>query len=334
LADVPIRDLSASVEARTEPVFRPATVADARLYAQMSLAWRPDEPDDPHAAGHRWAHPPPGYVEERWIIEVDGKPAGYAEHAKHQAGEDPEENGSLFAMLTPPNFTPARYRASFGFLEERAHAAGARIFNADVWEDQDVLAALLVEMGYERDRLSKAWELDLVENRERLLLMAARSAGLMREQGIVINSVADDPDPETWRRAFEAELEAAEDIPRSKPYVPPTFEQFDTWHSGPDSSPRWYFVAKEGERVVGVTSLHFPPVQGNVWTWFTGVVREYRGRGIARAVKLEILKRAIAENVPAVRTDNDETNAPMLHVNEELGYRRIPGTVSYRKMPA
>ena len=89
--------------------------------------------------------------------------------------------------------------------------------------------------------------------------------------------------------------------------------------------------SRREERVVGITSLHFPPVQGNVWTWFTGVVREYRGRGIARGLKLAILKQAIAENVPRVRTDNDETNGPMLHVNEELGYRRIPGSVSYRK---
>ena len=331
---MPIHDVSASADIGTGLAFRPATVADARAYAEMTLAWRPDEPDDPHAAKHRWAHPAPGFIEERWIVEVDGRPAGYAEHSKHQAGEDPEENGSLIAMLVPSHFTPARYRAAVAFLEERSRAAGARIFNVDLWEDEEARAALLLEMGYERDRLSKAWELDLVEHRDRLLVMAARSKALMREQGIVINSVADDSDPEIWRRCFEAELRAAEDIPRSKPYVPPTFDQFDTWHSGPDSNPRWYFVAKDGERVVGFTSLHFPPVQGNVWTWFTGVLREYRGRGIARAVKLEILTQAIAENVPAVRTDNDETNAPMLHVNEELGYRRIPGVISYRKTPA
>jgi mycothiol synthase len=331
LAVVPIHDVSAPVETRTEPAFRPATVADARLYAEMSRAWRPDEPDDPHAAKHRWTHPAPGFVEERWIIEVDGRPAGYAEHSKHQAGEDPEENGSLFAMLTPDLYTPARYQAAYAFLEDRSRAAGARIFNVDLWEDEEERASNLLEIGYERDRLSKAWELDLVEHRDRLLVMAARSEALMREQGIVINSVADDPDPEIWRRSYESEVLSAEDTPRSKPFVPWTFEQFDNWHGGPDSSPRWYFVAKDGERVVGVTSLHFPPVQGNVWTWFTGVLREYRGRGIARAVKLAILKQAIAESVAAVRTDNDETNAPMLHVNEELGYRRIPGTLSYRK---
>lgn len=313
--------------------FRPATLADARLYAELTLAWRPDEPDDPLSAKHRWAHPAPGYVEERWIIEVDGRPAGYGEHAKHQAGEDPEENGSITAFLVPSQYTPERYRAAIAFLEDRAGAAGAKVFNVDVWEDVESEAEVLLAAGYKRDRLSKAWELDLVEHGDRLLLMAARSEALMREQGIVINSVADDADPDIWRLAHEAEVQAAEDTPRSKPFVPWTFEQFEAWHGGPDSSPRWYFVAKDGDRVVAVTSLHFPPVQGHVWTWFTGVVRDHRGRGIARAVKLAILKQAIAENVPSVRTDNDESNAPMLHVNEELGYRRIPGYVSYRRTP-
>ena len=314
--------------------FRPATVDDARLFAELTRAWRPDEPEDPHVAKHRWAHPTPGYVEERFIIESDGRPVGYAEHSKHAAGEDPEENGGLWAFLVSAEFSAERYLAALDFVEERAAAAGAKVFNVDLWEDEEAAAAVVLGHGYSRDRLSKASELDLLEHRERLLLMAARSESLMREAGVAIHSVADDPDPDVWRQCFEAEIDAAEDIPRSKPWVPYTFEQFENWHSGPDSSPRWYFLAREGEQVVAVTSLHFPPVQGNVWTWFTGVRRDRRGRGLSRAVKLAILKQAIEENVPRVRTDNDESNAAMLRVNEELGYRRIPGVVSYRKFPS
>jgi RimJ/RimL family protein N-acetyltransferase len=190
---------------------------------------------------------------------------------------------------------------------------------------------VLVELGYSRERLSKAWELDLVENRERLLLLAGRAEAMMREQGIRCSAVADDVDPQIWRHCYEVQVAAYEDVPRTGPLIKPTYEGFMTWMNSPDASPRWYFTAKDGDRVVGMSNLRFPPIQGNVWTGFTGVAREYRGRGIARAVKMAVLKQAIEQNVPRVRTDNDEANAPMLHINEELGYQRIPGVVSFRK---
>ena len=48
-------------------------------------------------------------------------------------------------------------------------------------------------------------------------------------------------------------------------------------------------------------------------------------------MKMETLGQAIELGVTSVRTDNDEANAPMLHINEKLGYHRIPGFVSYLK---
>jgi GNAT superfamily N-acetyltransferase len=77
--------------------------------------------------------------------------------------------------------------------------------------------------------------------------------------------------------------------------------------------------------------LSYPPVRGVVWTAFTGTHRAYRGRGIARAVKLQTLAQAAELGVPEVRTDNDSENAPMLHINETLGYTTMPGYVSFVK---
>jgi hypothetical protein len=35
--------------------------------------------------------------------------------------------------------------------------------------------------------------------------------------------------------------------------------------------------------------------------------------------------------VPRVRTDNDFQNAPILHLNESMGYERLPGMVMFLK---
>jgi GNAT superfamily N-acetyltransferase len=68
-----------------------------------------------------------------------------------------------------------------------------------------------------------------------------------------------------------------------------------------------------------------------VWTGYTCSHPDYRGRGIAWAVKLQSLAQAIELGIPFVRTANDSENAPMLHINETLGYYSRPGFNSFEK---
>lgn len=57
----------------------------------------------------------------------------------------------------------------------------------------------------------------------------------------------------------------------------------------------------------------------------TGVDREYRGRGIALALKLLTIRRSRALGATYLRTNNDSENAPILHINRKLGFQPIPG---------
>jgi RimJ/RimL family protein N-acetyltransferase len=331
LAIVPTRDVFASVETRTELSFRPAAIADARLYAQLSALRRPDEPEDPEVVAYYWANPTPGFNVERFIVESGGRPVGFAWHEERPAEDDPERIGDVGAWFIPEALSAENLSTAHRHVDELSRGTGTLVFTTDIWEDEDLTIEVLEALDFRRDRLSRASELDLFENRDRLLLEAARSAALMRELGIECRAVADDPDPDIWSHCHEAQAVAAADMPRTEAYIPPTFAQFDNWYSGPDASSRWFFVAKAGDRVVATSDLRFPPVRGNVWTGFTGVIPEFRGKGVARGVKMAILKQAIEQNVPRVRTDNDEENAPMLHINEELGYQPIPGVLTYRK---
>jgi RimJ/RimL family protein N-acetyltransferase len=55
----------------------------------------------------------------------------------------------------------------------------------------------------------------------------------------------------------------------------------------------------------------------------TGTVAAHRGHGLARAVKLESLRRLHADHpaVEIVATMNAEENAVMRHINESVGFR-------------
>jgi len=57
----------------------------------------------------------------------------------------------------------------------------------------------------------------------------------------------------------------------------------------------------------------------------TGVHRDYRGRGLALAVKLKGIEYAKRRGAKSVLTHNDSTNERMLAVNRKMGYESKPG---------
>jgi GNAT superfamily N-acetyltransferase len=59
----------------------------------------------------------------------------------------------------------------------------------------------------------------------------------------------------------------------------------------------------------------------------TGVLREYRGRDIALALKLRAIQVARAREMRTMWTNNDSENAPMLAINRKLGYQPEPGVI-------
>ena len=62
----------------------------------------------------------------------------------------------------------------------------------------------------------------------------------------------------------------------------------------------------------------------------TAVKRAWRGRGIAKSLKLAEITWAQANGIERLTTTNEERNAPMLRINASLGYRPAPGRVLLR----
>ncbi len=74
-------------------------------------------------------------------------------------------------------------------------------------------------------------------------------------------------------------------------------------------------------RVAAISFLTVSHEHGRAFNMFTATDREYRGRGLALAVKLASTRWAAEHGITLLVTTNDETNAPMLAINRRLGYR-------------
>jgi RimJ/RimL family protein N-acetyltransferase len=82
-------------------------------------------------------------------------------------------------------------------------------------------------------------------------------------------------------------------------------------------------------RAVAVAYVMLDLASRRAFSAYTGTLRAYRGRGLARLAKLGVMRRLAELGVTLALTENDETNAPMLAINQRLGYRPIESRYSY-----
>ena len=133
------------------------------------------------------------------------------------------------------------------------------------------------------------------------------------------------------RKVYEVDAEAMLDVPSEVAMDDVSFEQWleDYWHH-PDTDLEASVAAVIDDKPVAFSHLRIAP-SGRAVTDMTGTLRDYRGRGLALLVKRATLVNAAGGGVELVSTENDETNAPMLRVNENLGYRPIGTTLTWSR---
>ena len=141
-----------------------------------------------------------------------------------------------------------------------------------------------------------------------------------------------DVDPKV---VWAIDLDATLDMPSTEPIedIP-----YDEWEEHvlqhPLFTPHGSFVALVDGVPAAVSLIIADRESGRATSMFTGTLAAYRGRGLARAVKLASIEWLVANGITQLVTTNDETNAPMLAVNRRLGYRPAGRRVDYLRPAA
>jgi GNAT superfamily N-acetyltransferase len=154
----------------------------------------------------------------------------------------------------------------------------------------------------------------------------------LRGEGLRIATLAElgPEDDELLHALHLMEFESARDIPSSEEMTEPW--PYDSWllrHHSPGNAPERIWLAMDGRTPVGVASLYVSGSHG--LNDYTGVARAYRGKGVARALKLKTIEWCRANGIESIYTGNDIDNQRMLAINIRLGYEPIPGEVEVVK---
>lgn len=261
-------------------------------------------------------------------VTSDGFVAGFGT-VRHNSGQKP---GRFWAkvMVEPGYRGRGMGTALLADLEGFAREQGATRFETMVKEDEPASLAFARAHGYVTDRhLFESW-LDLSTFDE------ARFAGVVERvaaSGIRIFPLSEAADEAGLRRFYDLVWATAADTPGYDMASPPPYETWGTQVlKGPDTRLDCLLVAADGDRWVGEMMMLVNKVDGSILNGGTGVLAEYRGRGIALALKLAGIRIARAIGAHHMKTQNDSENAPMLAVNRKLGYVPVPGYYEMKKI--
>jgi GNAT superfamily N-acetyltransferase len=313
---------------------RPATLDDAEIVADLDALRDPDDPRDPAILRHWWESMYRTEVAWRQIGERDGVPVAFVATVHQRWETTPTRFGSGRIVLHPQHWSASLQEHLLDLAEEWFISEGCETGVLRVREEFTRERAVFERRGYREERRAKVWKLDLVARGERLLGKAEEERAKMRKQGVRMLLLSEDGDPDKMRKLYEMAIEAERDIPTTVPWRTLSIEDWrEHWFGSPGIREDRFWIARVGDEVVGLSVLEYPVTRGVPWTAFTGTARRVRGQGVARALKYETLAQAIRLGAQSVRTGNDGANAPILHLNEEMGYELVgPVLELHRKL--
>ena len=217
-------------------------------------------------------------------------------------------------------------------LAEETERLHATTLWANVKENMPSASAFASARGFTEKK--RAWESRLDPSKVDIASFQ-KYADKALNQGIKITTLSEEQSqsPDSLKKLYELVQETMIDVPMPAPYTRVSFEQWEAIEvKNPSLIPEGYFIAKHGARYVGLSSVwRIDKEPKSLGQSLTSVLRDYRGRGIAIALKLKVIDYALRNNYDKIKTWNDSDNAPMLAVNTKLGFKREVGWITTEK---
>ena len=168
------------------------------------------------------------------------------------------------------------------------------------------------------------------ENRSHLELARwVETAGAV-PAGVSLVVLAGRPDLEEG--IYAVGRDAIADIPGADPYDVGDLEHFLAGELRiPGLIEECAVVTLAGSTVIGYAILVRHEARPSVACHeMTAVARAWRGRGVARAMKQMQIRLAREAGLQTLEAENEARNAPMLALNQSLGYRPVPANIQLR----
>ncbi|MDX1934312.1 MAG: GNAT family N-acetyltransferase [Capsulimonadales bacterium] len=308
---------------------RPFASDDYPALAAIGNACFPEFADIPESLRHRDSARPAHTRWNHFLAEIDGVPVGMASYTQRESMYHPRKF-DIDVIVLPERQRQGIGSALYDHLTEQLRPFDPILIRAFAQEGRMYGPEFLQRRGF----------VEAMRNWESRLRLAdfdpeAYTDAIARvtAQGIVIRPLSELRSQPDWeRKMFEMDWAISLDMPATDVRTKPTFE---SWRKrtldDPDFLPEGWFIALDGDRFIGESAIWNSQLTNDLFVGSTGVLREYRRRGIAMALKVYATAFARERGAVELKTWNAQSNRAMLSINEAMGFVKQPPWIEFEK---
>jgi mycothiol synthase len=300
--------------------------------ARIRSACFPDWPVTTQDVASAEARRPADRLHVSWIAVANDDIVGYGYVEEPNVAARPGRI-RIRVLVDPARRHRGIGSSLYAALLDRAREAGATELVTEARADDSAALAFLARIGFVEYHRRIESRLQLAEVDPAATARAIDAhADMFFETGVRIATyrqlklaVVGAP-----RRLYDLDATLLVDVPFGLTGSALTFEEYKALElADPEFLPAATYIALDGERWVGLGALMQGP--GFLYSSMTGVVRGWRGRGLARWLKLHTIRHALERGAAEIRTFNDAVNDAILGLNRSLGFREATTELRYRK---
>ena len=284
---------------------------------------------------NRWKIRDKTLKSDKLLLYYNNKVIGYLAFVN---GRNENSQTFFFNILLDPKYSNLNYREKL-YQEMLLKINNFRVtkIHSDVWEHKNYKSHhnFLIKHSFKcvqtnKESFCKIKEINL-DNYRPLIKKLERDGIKLFDSKYELNKNSDH-----YKKLEELSWQYAQDfpIPDGISHTREPFKQFLKEQIYFESNEYGIeLVAVKNNKYIAATdiSVNHKSQPSVGWTGSLGVLREYRRKGIATALKVKAIDLLIKKGITEIRTDNEENN-PMYQINIKLGFKPAPSQLDYLKV--
>ncbi len=266
---------------------------------------------------------------QRYMVEKNSDVIGHGLYTQWEVSYDPQKF-FVYGLIHPDHQGNGYGTELYQHILRELKKFDPIEIQAHVREDKQKGIEFLKKRGFEE--VMRMWEAEL-EVKDFDFEEYEGLEEKINNEGIKLTSLAKiEIDDNAKRKLYELHDEIMEDVPLPHEYTSQDYHRFiERTFNHPDFFPEGYILALKDDEFNGMSSHWENEKENALFTGLTGVRREYRGKGIATAMKVKGIKIAEEKGFDKIKTMNETGNKDILYINDKLGFEKKPGWIDFKK---